>query len=96
MIIAERLHALGITPVMRELDQNLLSACVQNGLGATSDIVRHFSAEAELTQLPTLPSRQSTPTYYCAGRNGGQAPIERVMLRRQIYLIGNADDQMSS
>ncbi len=58
--------------VMRELDDNLFSACVQNGLGtargtltgmaaaelacgATSDITRHFTAEAEPTRLPPPP-----------------------------------------
>jgi hypothetical protein len=44
MTIAERLHALGITPVMRELDQNLLSACVQNGLGSTRATLSRASA----------------------------------------------------
>jgi glycine/D-amino acid oxidase-like deaminating enzyme len=58
--------------VMRELDQNLYSACVQNGLGTvrgtmtgmgaaelacgeSSDITRHFTAEAEPTLLPPPP-----------------------------------------
>jgi glycine/D-amino acid oxidase-like deaminating enzyme len=58
--------------VMRELDRNLYSACVQNGLGTvrgtmtgmgaaelacgvTSDITRHFTAEAEPTLLPPPP-----------------------------------------
>jgi glycine/D-amino acid oxidase-like deaminating enzyme len=58
--------------VMRELDRNLYSACVQNGLGTvrgtmtgmgaaelacgeTSDITRHFTAEAEPTKLPPQP-----------------------------------------
>ncbi len=58
--------------VMRELDNNLFSACVQNGLGtargtltgigaaelacgATSDITRHFTAEAEPERLPPPP-----------------------------------------
>lgn len=58
--------------VMRELDRDLFSACVQNGLGTargtltgigaaelacgvTSDITRHFTAEAEPTRLPPPP-----------------------------------------
>jgi hypothetical protein len=58
--------------VMRELDENLFSACVQNGLGTargtltgmgaaelaygvTSDITKHFAAEAEPTRLPPPP-----------------------------------------
>lgn len=58
--------------VMRELEKNLFSACVENGLGTvrgtltgigaaelacgvTSEITRHFTAEAEPTQLPPPP-----------------------------------------
>ncbi|WP_435258141.1 NAD(P)/FAD-dependent oxidoreductase [Thioclava sp. FR2] len=58
--------------VMRELDQGLFAACVQNGLGTargtltgmgaaelacgrTSDITRHFTAEAEPVKLPPRP-----------------------------------------